>query len=217
MRYLRSKKYFNLDPHEEEFWNSLSHFLGILMGVIGLIFLLLYSSSESAYSTWSILIYGFSLVLLYTASTSYHIVRHIRWKRILRRVDHISIYFLIAGTYTPIALITLQEGSGWFIFWIVWGITALGSILKIFFTGKFEFVSLLLYLVMGWLIVFYFEELTQAISPGNKLFLWLGSLFYTVGSLFYMLRKLPFNHFIWHLFVLAGSICHFFFIFFEVI
>jgi hemolysin III len=217
MQFLKSQKYFNLDPHDEEFWNALSHFLGILMGIVGLILLLIYKRGGSPYGTWSILIYGFSIVLLYTASTSYHIVRQTRLKRILHIVDHISIYFLIAGTYTPVALIILQDGSGWIIFWIVWGITIMGCLLKIFFTGRFEILSLLLYLAMGWLIVFFYGELTQSISPENKLFFWLGGLFYTVGSLFYMLRKLPFNHFIWHLFVLAGSISHFLFIFFEVI
>ena len=119
MWFPRSKKYFNLAPYEEEFWNALSHFLGILMGVVGFIFLLIYNSGGSSYSTWSIIIYGFSLIFLYTASTSYHVVRHTRWKPILRRIDHISIYFLIAGIYTPLALIILQEGSGWFIFCIV--------------------------------------------------------------------------------------------------
>lgn len=217
MRFTKHSRYFNLNPREQEFWNALSHFMGILMGIVGLVFLLVYNGGKSPYSTWSILIYGLSLVLLYTASTSYHIIRQTRWKRILHHIDHISIYFLIAGTYTPVALIILQDGSGWFIFWIVWGITVVGCVFKIFFTGRFEFLSLLLYLVMGWLIIFFYAELTQAISPENKLFFWLGGLFYTVGALFYILRKLPFNHFIWHLFVLAGSISHFFFIFFEII
>ncbi len=201
----------------EEQWNTASHALGILMGVAALVLLLVYDSHKTAYSTLSILIYGISAILLYSASTIYHAVQNVRWKPILRKIDHISIYFLIAGTYTPVALISLLDGSGWTIFFTVWGITLLGTVLKIFFTGKFEIISLLLYLVMGWLIVFDLGSVLEVQSTLGITLLALGGACYTLGIIFYAVHRIPFNHAIWHFFVLAGSIFHFFFIFTDVI
>ena len=210
-------KHLNLNWKEEEFWNALSHGIGALMGFFGLIYLLILDAHKSAYSTLSIVFYGVSIILLYTASTIYHILTSVSWKHIFRKIDHISIYFLIAGTYTPVALISLASGNGWIIFWTVWSIAAAGTILKLFFTGRFEILSLLLYLAMGWLIVFDWDNLVIVSSKQGIDLLMLGGGFYTVGILFYAIRKIPFNHFIWHLFVLAGSICHFLFIFIDVI
>lgn len=212
-----NSKHFNLNIRTEEFWNAVSHALGILLGITGLVFLLIYHRELTAYSLLSILIYGFSLILLYTASTIYHFVNHIRWKEILRRLDHISIYFLIAGTYTPVALITLEKGAGWILFWTVWGIAALGTVLKIFFTGRFEVFSLALYLFMGWLVVFDFNALMAGTTALGRNLLILGGAFYTLGIVFYAVRKIPYNHLIWHFFVLGGSISHFLFIFLDVI
>lgn len=202
---------------KEELWNSISHALGIVLGVVGLIILLVYDSEKTAYSTMSILFYTFSIILLYSASTLYHAISHIKWKPVLRTLDHISIYFLIAGTYTPVALISLEHESGWALFWTVWIIAAVGTFLKIFFTGKFEILSLLLYLVMGWLILFDISTLTEVQSTLGLTLLGVGGLMYTVGILFYVVRKIPYNHTIWHFFVLAGSIFHFFFILVDVI
>ena len=210
-------EHFNLNMHNEEFWNALSHAVGILLGITGLVFLLVYYRELTSYSLMSILIYGFSIILLYTASTIYHFVRHVRWKEILRRIDHISIYFLIAGTYTPVALITLEKGAGWILFWSVWGIAALGTVLKIFFTGRFEVFSLALYLFMGWLIVFDFNELVAGTSTLGRNLLIFGGVLYMLGIVFYVVRKIPYNHLIWHFFVLGGSISHFLFIFLDVI
>lgn len=207
----------NTNWKEEEFWNAISHALGVLLGITGIYLLITNDSQKSEYSTLSILFYGFSIVLLYTASTVYHAVSHISWKNIFRKIDHISIYFLIAGTYTPVALISLEQQNGWLIFWIVWGIAAFGTILKIFFTGRFEILSLLLYLVMGWLIVFDWDNLVASSSEIGINLLMLGGAFYTVGILFYAIKRIPFNHLIWHFFVLGGSICHFLFIFLDVI
>lgn len=201
----------------EELYNTISHAIGIPMGVAGLILLLIYDTHKTDYSTMSILLYGFSIVLLYSASTIYHAVSKAQWKPLLRKLDHISIYFLIAGTYTPVALITFETGTGWTIFWIVWGITAFGTLLKIFFTGKFKIVSLLLYLAMGWLIIFDYKSVLELHSSLGITLLALGGASYTLGTLFYAVKKIPFNHAIWHLFVLAGSIFHFFFIFLDVI
>ncbi|MFI8380590.1 hemolysin III family protein [Leeuwenhoekiella sp. NPDC079379] len=207
----------NLNWKEEEFWNAVSHGVGIILGIVGLYFLLKYNNGNSEFSTLSILFYGFSIILLYAASTIYHAVVHVSWKTLFRKIDHISIYFLIAGTYTPVALITLEQGNGWLIFWIVWGVAAIGTILKIYLTGRFEVLSLLLYLIMGWLIIFDWDNLLfHTFQKGINLLI-LGGIFYTVGIIFYAIKKIPFNHFIWHLFVLGGSISHFMFIFLDVI
>lgn len=202
---------------QEELWNSISHALGIFLGVVALVLMLLFNSNSTPFSTFSIIVYGISLIVLYTASTLYHAIPSISLKPLLRKIDHISIYILIAGTYTPVALISLIDGAGWQLFWWVWGIAAFGTILKIFFTGRFEIFSLLLYLVMGWLIVFDLNNLIEAQTRTGLILLALGGLFYTVGTIFYAVNRIPYNHAIWHLFVLAGSICHFFFILLDVI
>ncbi|MCW5520740.1 hemolysin III family protein [Aureitalea sp. L0-47] len=202
---------------KEELWNTISHGLGILLGIAGLVLLLVFDSKKTPYSTFSILIYASSVIVLYSASTLYHAISHIKWKPVLRKLDHISIYFLIAGTYTPVALISLEHDSGWILFWTVWITAAIGTFLKLFFTGKFEVISLLLYLLMGWLIVFDLSSVMEAQSTLGLTLLALGGAFYTVGILFYVVKKIPFNHAIWHMFVLAGSVFHFFFIFTDVI
>ena len=202
---------------KEELWNTISHALGIVLGIVGLVVLLIWDSEKTAYSTMSILFYTISIIILYSASTLYHAVTNIKWKSILRIVDHISIYLLIAVTYTPVALISLEHDSGWALFWTVWIIAAVGTILKVFFTGKFEVISLLLYLVMGWLIIFDLSTLTEVQSSLGLTLLGVGGLMYTVGIVFYAIRKIPYNHTIWHFFVLAGSIFHFFFILVDVI
>lgn len=202
---------------KEEKYNVISHGLGALFGVMGLIFLLVGNSHISDISVFAIVLYSFSLIGLFTASAVYHAVSRSPLKERLRILDHISIYFLIAGTYSPVALILLSTTSGWLLFSIVWGITAVGTILKLFFTGKFEFVSLLLYALMGWLIIFDIDNLKAVTSDAGIQLLFIGGLFYTVGIVFYAVRKIPFNHFIWHLFVLAGAFCHWLFIFIHVI
>jgi hemolysin III len=202
---------------KEELWHAISHAIGIVLGVVGLILLLVYDTDRSDYSTLSILLYGISIIVLYTASTIYHAVSHEKWKFILRKIDHISIYLLIAGTYTPVALIALKDSAGWILFWVVWGIAALGTMLKIFFTGKFEILSLLLYLVMGWLIAFDFSNLVSNQSELGITLLVIGGLFYMLGIIFYVVRRIPYNHLIWHFFVLGGSISHFLFIFLDII
>lgn len=206
-----------VQSRKEELWNATTHGLGILLSIIGLFVLLFFDEAKSKFSTFSILVYSFSLILLYTASTVYHAVRDEQKKKLLRKFDHISIFFLIAGTYTPVTLITLEKTSGWIIFWTVWSIAALGTLLKIFFTGKYEVISLLLYLVMGWLIVFDITGLVSQVSVNGVNLLMAGGLFYTVGIIFYAIRKIPYNHVIWHFFVLGGSVTHFMFILLDVI
>ena len=202
---------------KEEFWHSVSHFLGIPLGILAMVLLLVYNQHKTDYSVLSICLYATSLIVLYSTSTLYHGVSHSKWKPVLRKLDHIAIYLLIAGTYSPVALISLEGGSGWIIFWTVWGMALIGSVLKLFHTGRYETVSLLLYLVMGWLIAFDFSSLVEMQSTLGITLLALGGAFYTVGIIFYVIQKIPFNHLIWHFFVLAGSIFHFFFIFLGVI
>ncbi|MCB0457697.1 MAG: hemolysin III family protein [Flavobacteriaceae bacterium] len=194
----------------------MSHATGIVLSIVALVLLLIYTTNGFL-NTFSIIVYSITLLFLYSASTLYHAITHEKWKFFFRKLDHIGIYFLIAGTYTPVALISLIDGNGWTIFWTVWGISIAGTFLKIFFTGKFDKLSLLLYLCMGWLIVFDFKNLWEVQSVLGITLLGLGGLFYTLGTIFYAVEKIPYNHAIWHSFVLAGSIFHFFFIFIDVI
>ncbi len=202
---------------KEELWNVISHSLGIVLGIVGLVLLLVFDTDKTRFSTMSILFYAISIIVLFSASTIYHAVTDSERKKFWRTIDHISIYYLIAGTYTPVALITLESGSGWTIFWIVWIIAIIGTILKVFFTGKFEIISLLLYLAMGWLIIFDISNLMASVSSTGLNLLMLGGAFYTIGIIFYAIRKIPFNHVIWHFFVLGGAISHFFFILLDVV
>ena len=201
----------------EETLNTVSHGIGAILGIIALVLLIVKDSGSSDWSLFSAVVYGMSIIILFTASTLYHAVKKKTLKRKLRILDHISIYLLIAGTYTPVSLVTLVGSNGWTIFYIVWSIAAFGVILKLFFTGRFEIFSTVLYLVMGWLIVFDFTNLSSAIGSDGVLFLFAGGLAYTIGIIFYVIESIPYNHVIWHLFVLAGAIFHFFMIFFYVI
>tara|TARA_R110002072_G_scaffold298397_1_gene472296 strand:+ start:2025 stop:2651 length:627 start_codon:yes stop_codon:yes gene_type:complete len=201
----------------EEKLNAATHGFGFLLSLVGFALLFVFNTYESIQGLWGIVLYGTSLSILYLASTLYHYTKNERKKLFYRKLDHISIYLLIAGTYSPVVLIALADSLGWTLFWLVWGIALLGTILKIFFTGKFEIISLLLYLVMGWLIVFDFSSLREVVTPEGLWLLMGGGMAYTVGIVFYAVHKIPYNHVIWHLFVLAGSILHYLFILTEVI
>ncbi|GAL81496.1 predicted membrane protein hemolysin III homolog [Algibacter lectus] len=203
-------------PFEEKL-NALTHGVGAVLGVVALILLIKYNAHKTPWSLFSVIVYGISIIVLFTASTLYHSVIKEKQKHIFRIIDHISIYVLIAGTYTPVCLITLDQSFGWPMFWVVWGIALFGVVLKIFFTGRFELFSTLLYLVMGWLIVFDFTSLSEGIGSDGVLFLFAGGLSYTIGIIFYAIQKIPYNHVIWHLFVLSGAVFHFFMIFNYVI
>ena len=206
-----------LPSDKEERLNTLSHAIGVLLALIGMGFLISIHIDYTFFQVSSIVIYSLTLLGMFTVSTMYHASTSTIWKRKLRILDHITIYYLIAGTYTPVALITLAEGNGWFIFFTVWGIAFFGTFLKLFFTGKFEVLSLVLYLIMGWLIVLDFQNLINNTTAKGIQLLFLGGVFYTVGIVFYAIRKIPNNHFIWHLFVLAGALSHWFFIYLEVV
>lgn len=202
-------------PFEEKL-NAITHALGAVLGILALVLLIVFDTHKTPWSRFSVIVYGLSIIILFSASTLYHAVNNENKKHYFRIVDHISIYFLIAGTYTPVLLITLNHSLGWPLFWVVWGIAAFGIVLKLFFTGRFEVFSTLLYLVMGWLIIFDFSNLANAIGNGI-LWLFAGGMAYTLGIVFYAIHRIPYNHVIWHLFVLAGAICHFFMIFFYII
>ena len=206
-----------IQTSREENYNAATHALGALLGIAGFILIIIFESQKTNYSLFSVIVYGLSIIILFTASTLYHSAQSEKRKHYYRIVDHISIYILIAGTYTPVLLITLEQSRGWPLFWTVWGIAAFGAIKKLFFTGKFEFFSTLLYLIMGWMIVFDFSTLLQLMPTNGIIFLIVGGLAYTVGIVFYAIERIPFNHVIWHLFVLAGAIFHYFMVFFYVI
>ena len=203
-------------PFEEKL-NALTHGIGVVLGITALVLLIVFNTHKTNWSLFGVVVYGISIIMLFTASTLYHAVKSERRKHYFRIVDHISIYLLIAGTYTPVLLISLENSLGWTLFWVVWGIALFGLVLKLFFTGKFEIFSTLLYLVMGWLIIFDFSNVSEIMGPDGILFLFAGGLSYTVGIIFYAIQKIPFNHVIWHVFVLAGAIFHFFMIFLYVI
>lgn len=201
----------------EEQLNAWTHGIGAALGIAALVLLIVYTDTTKPWSLFSVIVYGISIIILFLASTFYHSVKGEKRKHYFRIVDHVSIYLLIAGTYTPVLLIALSDSFGWTLFWVVWGIAAFGVVLKLFFTGRFEVFSTLLYLVMGWLIVFDFSNLSDTLGPNGILWLFAGGLSYTVGIIFYMVQKIPYNHVIWHLFVLGGAIGHFFMIFLHVI
>ncbi len=201
----------------EEKLNAWTHGVGALLGIVGLALLVSFKEHKTDWSLFSVIVYGISIIILFTASAIYHSVSDEKRKHYFRIVDHISIYLLIAGTYTPVTLIALNSSLGWPLFWSVWAIAGFGLILKLFFTGKFEIISTLLYLVMGWLIIFDFSNLSDLIGPNGLILFIAGGAFYTIGIIFYAGDKIPYNHVIWHLFVLGGAICHYLMIFFFIL
>lgn len=201
----------------EERYNYVTHAIGFVLAIVAFVLLLFTTRIDTYTGVFSLSLYGLSLCVLYFISSKYHYLTNQKKKRYYRKLDHISIYMLIAGTYTPVSLIFLSESKGMLLFYIVWSIALLGTVLKIFFTGKFEVISLVLYLVMGWLIVIDFSALKEVVSSQSLNFLFAGGAAYTGGIIFYVWEKLKYNHVVWHLFVLAGSIFHFLCIYLELI
>ncbi|MER3318609.1 MAG: hemolysin III family protein [Allomuricauda sp.] len=192
----------------EEKLNAYSHAVGIVLAAIGGMLLFKNNLEAIPFMKASITAYVASLFLLFSASTIYHAVENPKLKKRLRILDHISIYYLIAGTYTPVCLSILLPSKGWLLFYLVWGIALFGTVLKIFFTGRFEAFSLVLYGVMGWLIVIDLPYLLGHMSSSGLIYLASGGAFYTIGILFYAVKRIPYNHLIWHFFVLGGAISH---------
>ncbi len=195
----------------EEIAHSATHGLGIVLSIAGLIAMLAVSQrSGDARHIVASIVYGVTLILLYLASTLYHGIPSPSAKRMLKVLDHSAIYLLIAGTYTPFTLISLRGPWGWTLFGLVWGMALLGITLKVAAISRFRWLSIVLYLCMGWLVVVALRPLAEAVAPAGVRLLFLGGLSYTFGVVFYIWRRLPYHHAVWHLFVLAGSVFHFF-------
>ena len=194
----------------EEIANSITHGLGAAIALAGSIALIVRATlSGSTLYTVSVSVYGCTLLLLYAASTLYHAIQSPGVKSAMKLADHISIYLLIAGTYTPFSLYGLGGGWGWTIFAIIWTLAIAGVVFKIFFVGRFRVLSTVIYVAMGWIVVIAVVPLVQTLSTVTLFWLVAGGLAYTTGTLFYLAGSLPFGHSIWHLFVLAGSIFHY--------
>ena len=195
----------------EEIANSVTHGIGALLSIAALTLLVVFASLYG--NAWHIVtyaIFGSTLVLLFLASTLYHGISRPAWKKLLKICDHAAIYLLIAGTYTPLMLISVGGSLGWTVFGIIWGLAMAGIVLKCFFTGRFRVLSTLLYLGMGWFCLFTIRPLLTNLPTESVIFLFAGGLAYTFGTVFYVWKKLPYGHAIWHLFVLGGSTLHFF-------
>ena len=202
-----------------ELANGITHGVGFLLSQIGLIVLVsLAATRGGARHVVACVIYGTTLVLLYLASTLYHSTRSPRIKRVFRIVDHIAIYLLIAGTYTPFTLITLRGSFGWTLFGVIWAMAAAGAIFKLLVPpGRWEAVSMVFYLVMGWAAVTGLRPLYDALSTGGFVWLLTGGVAYTLGVVFYFWQSIRHHHAIWHIFVMFGSACHFFAVMFYVL
>ena len=205
----------HLYSEKEERLNVVTHGFGLLLSIIAFPFLILKAFEFNGF--WkpaSFIIYAFSLLILYAASTFYHAEKNPKKRRKLNIFDHASIYVLIAGSYTPFCLVALDSQLGWYMFLFVWFFALIGIILKLFFTGKFDKLSTAMYLLMGWQVVFFIKPLLSSLSTEGLQLLIGGGVFYTVGAILYSIKKIPYNHAIFHVFVLLGSISHFLGIYF---
>lgn len=201
---------FDFKNFSEERWNAITHAIGFLLSIPALVFLILAGIERgTAIAVVSFTIFGVSMLLLFLMSTLLHSMP-IKVKEFFSILDHSAIYVLIAGTYTPFLLVTLKGALGWTLFGIIWGLTILGIMFKIFFIHRFEKASLALYIVMGWLIIIAIKPLYEQLPPAGFWLLVIGGVLYTFGSVFYAWRRLPYNHAIWHLFVIAGSAAMYF-------
>lgn len=195
----------------EEIANSVIHGIGILLAIAALAVMVGYSVLDG--DPWVIVscaVYGTTLILLYTASTLYHAIPPGPAKRVLRVIDHSTIFLLIAGTYTPFTLVALRGPWGWSLFGVVWGLAVLGILAQTVLMKRWPMVSLVLYILMGWVILVAIRPLLAALPLGGLVLLVAGGVVYTVGVIFFVWHRLPYNHALWHLFVLAGSVLHFF-------
>lgn len=195
----------------EEIFNSVSHGVGVLLSIAALVLLIVFAAIYSdGYGLASAIVYGISLILLYTMSMVYHIVQNKTAKKVLRIFDHCSIFILIAGTYTPYLLVSMRGALGWTIFGIIWGVTVIGIVMNAISLEKFRILSLICYVLMGWGIVLSIKPLAANLALPGLILLVAGGLVYTVGVVFYVLKKYRYMHSVWHLFVLAGSVLHYF-------
>ncbi|MBN2279119.1 MAG: hemolysin III family protein [Candidatus Marinimicrobia bacterium] len=206
---------FGKDPlrydKKEEILNSLTHGIGAGLAIAALVILVVFSAPQG--DIWRIVsfaIFGSTMITLYLSSTFYHAFIKPKVKTVFKFFDHASIYLLIAGTYTPFLLVNMRGPWGWSLFGVIWGLAFSGIIFKAFFIHRFNKAATVIYILMGWMIVIAMRKMFQAIELGGIIWLVAGGLSYTVGTIFYLKKNIRFFHTIWHLFVLGGSICHFF-------
>ena len=201
----------------EELAHAITHGIGVFIGIAVLVLLVVFSAlNKGVWEVVSCAVYGTTFILLYLGSTLYHAATRPRTKAMLKIIDHSAIYLLIAGTYTPYALAPLRGALGWSIFGAIWGAAVLGILFKAFFAGRFKAVSLVSYLFMGWFCVVAIRPLYRELTTAGFVFLAAGGLCYSVGAVFYAWKSLKWSHTVWHLFVLGGSLCHFFSILFGI-
>jgi len=202
----------------EEIAHAVSHGIGVLLSIAGLAVLVVFAARNG--NAWHIIscsIYGATLVMLYTASTLYHGITQPKVKQVLRRIDHAAIFLLIAGTYTPFTLVNLRGDWGWTLFGLVWGIAILGMVLETVIKQRIKWLSITLYLGLGWLVLIAIRPLLDSVASGGLILLLAGGLCYSLGVIFYVWKRMAYHHAVWHLFVMAGSALHFFSVFFYVV
>ncbi len=208
----------------EEIVNSITHGIGALLSIAALVLMIVFAAiNGTAWHVVSVSIYGSTLFILYLMSTLYHAITNKKAKKVFKIIDHSSVYLLIAGTYTPYSLVVLRQDSykGWVVFGVIWAMAILGITLYAVFKNRIKILNVISYVVMGWVIVFAFPDLLRIMTENNAIggiyWLFAGGIFYTVGVIFYAIKKVRYFHSIWHIFVLLGSICHFFSVLFYVI
>jgi len=207
-----------LNTDIDELLNCITHGVGLALSVTGFAVLLVLAIVRgNAWQITGCTVYGASLVFLYAASTLYHSLRSPRARHVLKVLDHSAIYLLIAGTYTPFTLVNLRGFWGWLLFGVVWSICLIGVLFKVFFVNRLVVVSTILYVLMGWVCVIAIKPLLTLVPTGGIAWLLAGGLFYTGGVFFFANKRVPFSHAIWHVFVLAGSVCHYFAVVFYVL
>ncbi len=201
----------------EEIFSSVVHGVGAALGIAALVTMVVRAARLDAFAVVSAAIFGSSLIILYTMSTLYHALTNEKAKKVFRIFDHATIFMLIAGTYTPYLLVTMRGQTGWILFFVLWGLTAVGVVFDSIMLEKFHKIEMLLYVGMGWCIVVASGTLSAALAPGGLWLLLIGGIFYTVGIIFYAMKKVRYMHSIWHFFVLAGSIFHYFSVYLYVL
>ena len=202
----------------EEIFSAVSHGVGAALSVVALVTMVVRAVlSQNIYAVVSAAIFGASLIILYTMSTLYHALTPKRAKKVFRIFDHATIFLLIAGTYTPYLLVSLHGKTGWILFFILWGLCAIGIVFDSVMLEKFRKIEMLLYVGMGWCILFASSSLIASLERGGLVLLFTGGVLYTVGIIFYAMKKIPYMHSIWHLFVLAGSVFHYFSVYLYVL
>lgn len=199
-----------LQTQKEELANALSHGFGLLLGVIGIPFLIQKVLENGDAKAWiGGIAFSVGILMVYSFSTFYHAAKNPQWKSKLQVLDHIAIYFLIAGSYTPMVLAVLKQDKAIIFLSILWGSVLIGTFFKLFFTGRFKILSIIIYLTMGWLAVFFIQDIVERISLETLIWIGIGGIAYTIGVYFYVKSEKLYFHTIWHLFVLAGTIAHF--------